>query len=258
MLKLLILGVGIVAASLLGADYAERGPRQDDPPAQRGIKGRCLVPKVDTLKVEYIAWGCYCPPWSTEEVRHKYSRNPDQRARHCIFIEPATPAQELPEDFVNNPTRFDVRVVGQFYARRAYPEGLLPYEAGGWARIFRYTCYELEEQNPFRPQDDMTLVVSYGAISCPCPQWATRPEEEPFKRGYIYLEPATSLLPVADKLWDGTHLPLRLLVTGQFVSQSGYPKGYVATKGEPESGPVFRYRSLKVLPNQRKAGVRKR
>lgn len=254
MLKSVLLGVGLLTAGLFGADYAARGPEPppNDPPARR------LLPQVDTLLLRRVGWACACPQWSTLPDWEQYGKHENQLARHCLFIEPATPAQELPEDFNLNPTRFDVRVVGQFYARRGYPEGLLPYEGGRRARVFRYTCYELEERTPFRPHDDTTLVVYYDAISCACAHWATRVDrDDPSNRGHIYLEPAGPKLPVADHLWNGRHLPLRLLVTGQFVSQAGYPKGYV-TKGDPEPAPVLRYRSLQVLPNQRKAAGRQR
>lgn len=102
-------------------------------------------------------------------------------------------------------------------------------------------------------QKDTTLVVTYAAISCPCAQWITNLQaKEPYKRRHIFLEPATAQLPKAEGFWDGEHLPLRLQVTGHYVSQSGYPKGYSFQKGKPEPAPVFQYRSIKVLPTKRK------
>jgi hypothetical protein len=101
-------------------------------------------------------------------------------------------------------------------------------------------------------QKDTTLIVSYAAIGCSCAQWITHLQvKEPYKRRHIYLEPATAQLPKAEGFWDGEHLPLRLQVTGHYVSQSGYPKGYSFQKGKPEPAPVFQYRSIKVLPTKR-------
>jgi hypothetical protein len=239
----------LLAAGTLGA--AQSGPAVrsgQEPPARRGASGRRLLPQVDTLRLRYIAWGCACPPWATPADMQRYQDDNNELARHTVFIEPATPALALPEHYYANNNRYNVRVTGQFYARPAYPQGLVPEEGLPRARVFRYTKYELEEVNPFQPQDDIKLVLSYEAQNCVCPKWLYRPKPPEFgSQQQVYLEPANGQLPDADKLSHSARQPLRVQVTGQFVSESGLPKGIPFLTGDPQKAPVFRYRSLEVL-----------
>jgi len=46
------------------------------------------------------------------------------------------------------------------------------------------------------------------------------------KTFFIYLEPASSNLIDANKLWNGNNIPLRVQVTGQYYSGKGLPKNY--------------------------------
>ena len=55
----------------------------------------------------------------------------------------------------------------------------------------------------------------------------------------------------ADKLFDGSNLPLTVQVTGQWVSEYGLPMGFEAPKGKPEYSKVFRYTKIKVLESGR-------
>ncbi|MFM2363855.1 MAG: hypothetical protein RLZZ316_2757, partial [Bacteroidota bacterium] len=50
-------------------------------------------------------------------------------------------------------------------------------------------------------------------------------------------------------LYDGTNIPLRISVTGQFYSKQGYPANYFPTKGDPKPAKVFRYDKIKIIQN---------
>jgi hypothetical protein len=74
---------------------------------------------------------------------------------------------------------------------------------------------------------------------------------------YFYLEPASSNLISADTLFNGTNIPIRLLLSGQYYSKKGYPANYFPAKGDPEPSKVFRYTKIKVIENGNKVMKRK-
>lgn len=69
--------------------------RQNLPASDICDRTNTLAGKTVTLELHYIAWGCACANWATPEVLDKYDG--DSLAEHCIFIEPATKALELPK-----------------------------------------------------------------------------------------------------------------------------------------------------------------
>jgi hypothetical protein len=100
---------------------------------------------------------------------------------------------------------------------------------------------ELLIKRPVNKKESIT--VSYSAISCACAQWLLEgPGEE-----HIYLSRADTNLPIADMLWDGLTLPLRLQLKGRFYKETGYPPGYMPVKGDPKPARVFQYSELKVV-----------
>ncbi len=94
-----------------------------------------------------------------------------------------------------------------------------------------------------------TLILNYNAIACTCAQWSTSDKEEKIgKKNYYWLEPADKSLIDADHLFDGTHLPVKIKVTGQVITEKGFPKNKNLSKvNEKESGKVFRYTKIEVL-----------
>lgn len=206
-----------------------------------------LTGKTETLQLYYIAWGCACANWATPEDLAKYQG--DTLAEHCIFIEPATPALEVPLYF--EPGRHGITVTGQFYVRSDYPKGTMKTEEQlDKARVFRYNKIEVFKKDiDYSPEEDTTVTLSYNAIGCTCAQWSYSSQEGDTKRDYLYLEPASDKLINADNLFKGNNLPLQIRVTGQIVSYDGYPTGFDPIKDVPKGGIVFRYTKIKVLRN---------
>lgn len=209
-----------------------------------------LTGKTENLELEYIVWGCACANWVTPADYAKYED--DRLAEHCIFIEPANEDLMLPLYF--SPGRHTIEVQGQFYVKPDYPKGTVQGEEQlDKAKVFRYTKIEVYKKDiKYSAKDDTILNLSYNAIACTCAQWSdTKPIADTSQREYIYLEPANDRLINADKLYNGSNLPLQIEVTGQIVSYSGYPDGYNPTKGDPKAEIVFRYTKIKVLKNGR-------
>jgi hypothetical protein len=99
----------------------------------------------------------------------------------------------------------------------------------------------------FEPLDGtapISLVVSYSAISCSCAQWRLETNDKKKSGERIYLERSSEKLPDAGKLWDGTTLPVRFRVTGNFSSGRAVPENFLHTKGAPEPARIFRYTSI--------------
>jgi len=92
-----------------------------------------------------------------------------------------------------------------------------------------------------------TLDLSFGAIACTCAQWSESKLEKKQNKEYIFLEPSNNKLKNADDLFDGIHLPVRILVTGRFYTKKGFPKNYRPAKGAPSPAKVFKYTRLKVI-----------
>ncbi len=96
-----------------------------------------------------------------------------------------------------------------------------------------------------------TLILSYNAISCSCAQWSDSrfdKKENPDKKDYYWLEPANEKLINADHVFNGENLPVQIKVTGQIVSENGFPKGKNLSKiSEDQAGKVFQYTKIEIL-----------
>ncbi len=95
----------------------------------------------------------------------------------------------------------------------------------------------------------ITITVSYAAIACGCAHWfETKYKKIPFLDGVerFYLEPTDSSLLIANKLWDGVHLPLTLKVTGRFSKEKRLPPT-LGIKDEPEKARIFWYDRITVV-----------
>jgi len=201
--------------------------------------------KTETLALQYIVWGCACANWITPNDFQKYQDS--ALATHCIFIEPASINLKCPIYF--DPSRHYIKVSGQFYIKPDYPKGTIQVEEHlEKGKVFHYTNIDIFEKDIEYPaKNDTTLTLSYQAIACPCPQWAEdHVHDEELKDHSYYLEPASDKLIKADTLFDDLNLPVKILVTGQVVTESGYPWGFNYEKGG-KGGKVFRYTKLKIL-----------
>lgn len=200
--------------------------------------------KTETLKLNYIVWGCACANWITPDDFKKYQND---HSDHCIFIEPANSGLELPLYF--DATRHFIKVVGQFYVRPDYPKGTIQGEEHlDKAKVFRYTKIEVFKKDiEYSSKEDTTLNLSYNAIACTCAQWSDTKSMADTTKEYYYLEPANNKLINADKLFNGYNLPLQIQVTGQIVSYAGFPTGFNPIKGDPKDAIVFRYTKIIIL-----------
>lgn len=104
-------------------------------------------------------------------------------------------------------------------------------------------------------QSNQTITLNYNVISCTCPQWSESKYNEKPDKEYFYLEPANDKLINANNLWHGENIPLQIQVTGQIITEAGYPRGFGSKKEKPEAGKVFRYTKIRVLQNGQKKSI---
>lgn len=99
-----------------------------------------LEPKIETLELVYVVFGCACADWiKKEDLENDYGK---LNMQHYFFIEPANSELELPEAFDASKNR--IRVTGQFYKNKDYPKGMIKGEENiGRAKVFRYNKIEL-------------------------------------------------------------------------------------------------------------------
>src|SRR5690606_31572195 len=85
----------------------ERGQDMSNP-------NNTLEDEIKVLELQYVAWGCACANWITDEDYEKYKDK--KLSEHCIFIEPEKSNLQLPVTFDNFKNKF--RVVGRFYENK--------------------------------------------------------------------------------------------------------------------------------------------
>ncbi|MFT3844563.1 MAG: hypothetical protein QM725_05895 [Lacibacter sp.] len=94
-----------------------------------------------------------------------------------------------------------------------------------------------------------TIVVSYAAIACGCPQWfETKFSKIPFLEGVerFYLEPSNKKLINANDLYDGENLPLTIKLIGQFSKEKLLPVTY-NSKDELIRARIFWYNKITIV-----------
>ncbi|MCA6065871.1 hypothetical protein JI747_001690 [Chryseobacterium sp. RG1] len=202
-----------------------------------------LSDKIENLEIEYTVFGCACPNWiRTNDLK---SNVKDGIKNLYFYIEPADENLELPVYF--DAFRHYLKIKGQFYLKEDYPKGTVESEEPlPKAKVFRYTELQVLDKPNFKADTKVeTLVLNYNAISCSCAQWS---ESKSNKKEYYWLEPANEKLINADHLFNGENLPIQIKVTGQVVSEKGFPKRENLSKtNENEAGKVFRYTTIEVL-----------
>lgn len=208
-----------------------------------------LTDKVENLEIEYTIWSCACPQWTKSKDLKIYDTTVKFIDKH-FYIEPADSTLKIPIYF--QPYRHKVKVIGQFYEREDYPKGTIEMEDPmPKAKVFRYTKIEVINNSNFKPDSKVeTLTLIYNAISCTCAQWSeTRLSNDPDKKTNYWLEPANNKLMKAETLFNGENLPLMIKVTGQVVTENGFPKSELAKVGQDKAGKVFRYTKIEVIQN---------
>ncbi|MCL9805570.1 hypothetical protein NAT51_08550 [Flavobacterium amniphilum] len=92
-----------------------------------------LTGKIESLEVSYTVWGCACPQWI---LTKDLNSNPGIESH--FYLEPANDKLELPDYFL--PYKHFLKIKGQFYERKDYPQGTVEMEEKlPKAKVFRYT-----------------------------------------------------------------------------------------------------------------------
>lgn len=107
---------------------------------------RKLSDKIESIEVSYVQWACDCPNWLPANT---LKEDEEITEEHCIFIEPAPNAPEIPEKFWKlDLSEQKLRLTGSFYKRKGIPKGyameteVKPQKA----KVFRYTELEVANQ----------------------------------------------------------------------------------------------------------------
>ena len=103
-----------------------------------------LTGKIEDLEVEYTVWGCACPQW----IKTKDQNLKDTTIKFIdlhFYIEPADRELDLPIYF--DAFRHRLKIEGQFYERKDYPQGTIEMEEPmPKAKVFRYTKIQVVDQ----------------------------------------------------------------------------------------------------------------
>ncbi len=209
-----------------------------------------LTSKIEDLEIEYVVFGCACPNW----IRTKDNIDTDTTKKLnelYFYIEPAEKNLELPIYF--NAFRHILKISGKFYEKEDYLKGTIEMEEPmPKGRVFRYNKIQVVEKPNFRPETQIiTMILNYNAISCTCAQWSEiKYSNDNDHKIYYWLEPENEKLIQADTLFNGTDLPVQIKVTGQIVSENGFPtqKNLVKVR-QQEAGKVFRYSKIEIIDN---------
>lgn len=106
------------------------------------FESESLSGNTETIELSYIAWGCECANWSTDNDQIKYKEDLDTLAHNSIFIEPTSNSVKLPDTLSYNGTL--IKFTGQFYKERGFPENYYKSEQNPESsRVFRYSKYEV-------------------------------------------------------------------------------------------------------------------
>ncbi|MCW3073020.1 MAG: hypothetical protein JWP69_89 [Flaviaesturariibacter sp.] len=210
-----------------------------------------LTGKIEKIDADYLVFGCACPNW----IRTKDNLNTDTTKKFkdlYFYIEPADSALELPIYF--DAFRHSVQLQGQFYQKEDYPKGTIEMEEPmPKAKVFRYTKIEVINKPTFKPDTKIeTLTLNYNAISCTCAQWSQTHLSNTDKKKHYWLEPANDKLIDADAIFNGVDLPVQIKVTGQVVTENGFPKRNLSNVEQEEAGKVFKYTRIEILQNGQK------
>ena len=214
-----------------------------------------LTGKIENLELEYTVWGCSCPQW----IKTKDQNFKDTTIKFIdlhFYIEPSDAELDLPIYF--DAFRHRLKIEGQFYERKDYPKGTVEMEEPmPKAKVFRYTKIQVVDKLDFKPNSKIeTLTLDYNAIACTCAQWSeSKYSNNHGKKVFYWLEPFNGKLIEADTLFNQENLPVKIKITGQIISENGFPKRNLSKVGQDEAGKVFRYTKIEILKyGQKKNG----
>ena len=210
-----------------------------------------LTGKIEKLEVAYTVWGCACPQWIKTKDIIKQNDEKTKYIDYHFYLEPENKELELPVYF--DAFRHIVKIEGQFYENKDYPKGTIEMEEKmPKAKVFRYSKLEVIDNPNFKPEKEVeTLTLIYNGISCTCAQWSeVQKNKKTDEKQNYWLEPANERLMNAETLFDGENLPLIIKVTGQVVTENGFPKSKNLTKvDKDEEGKVFKYTKIEIIKN---------
>lgn len=109
-----------------------------------GCKPNELSGKKETITLMYAGWACDCAQWITLEDAERYSGQLDTLGERSIYLEPASRDLELPDTLFNeNIMSLRLKLTGEFYKEKGFPEDFYSPQDPEAARVFRYTKYEV-------------------------------------------------------------------------------------------------------------------
>ena len=210
-----------------------------------------LTGKIEKIEVAYTVWGCACPQWIKTKDTIKQNDEKTNYIDYHFYLEPENKELELPNYF--DAFRHIVKIEGQFYENKDYPQGTIEMEEKmPKAKVFKYSKLEVIDNPSFKPETEVeTLTLTYNGISCTCAQWSeTQKNIKTDKKQNYWLEPANEKLINAEILFDGENLPLIIKVTGQVVTENGFPNSKNLSKVDnDEEGKVFKYTKIEIIKN---------
>ena len=261
-----ILTIFLFALTLTSCGQTKTEQKQDNKESQKQTEKKyskvisdstnILTNKTENLEISYHVIGCACPNWI--RTRDEECTDTTKTFKDFYFyIEPADKTLKLPIYF--DAFRHRLKITGQFYEREDYPKGTIEMEEPmPKAKVFRYSKIEVIDKPNFKADTKIeTLTLIYNAISCTCAQWSeTRFSNDTEKKKYYWLEQVNEKLINADTLFNGEDLPVIIKVTGQVVTENGFPKRELAKVSQDEAGSVFRYTKIEIIQNGKKKNGR--
>lgn len=108
--------------------------------------GDNLSKKKQTVRLQYVSWGCECANWAEPKYIDKYVDYPDSLAKLCVFIEPADNTKILPNDTVGYNGDL-VEFMGSYYVDKRFPTDFDTKQSVEKAKVFRYEGYKIIRSN---------------------------------------------------------------------------------------------------------------
>lgn len=98
-------------------------------PISDSIIHRYLEKKSVTLDLEYIVWGCACPPFIEKNKKQWCDENKTPYIKYCFYLEPADTLNKIDKNKLIEDELY-VTVTGNFYKEERFP-----FDFGGWDQV---------------------------------------------------------------------------------------------------------------------------
>ena len=117
--------------------------------------------KKETVRLQYVSWGCECANWADQKFIDKYVDFPDSLTDLCVFIEPAGKTNAVSEDTMcfNGDV---VEFTGSYYKDKGYPKDFHTEQPVDKAKIFKYDTYKIIRSNRKAVMQDRVEVQLNG------------------------------------------------------------------------------------------------